>query len=593
VTALVLTFALALTTSDGSTGGTVAPPGSPVADFLLDAVDGRRVRLEEDVAGRTLTVLAFTSTGCPITKLLAPRLGRTEKQYRARGVRFLGVDPNIQDTAAEVATFAKDAGIEFPILLDPQHVVTDRLGVTRTTEVFVLDADFQLIYRGAVDDQYSVGAQKPAPANDYLIDALESGLAGETIDTARTDAPGCLIGRVADEGSTVTYWRDVAPILWKNCAECHRPGQPGPMELLDYDDAKGWATAIAEVTGKGIMPPWNADPRHGRFKNARGLTETEKATLARWSAGGAKEGARADAPVAPPVFADPEWAIGKPDLVVALPEEQKIPAEGVVPYRYVTVDPHLDHDVWVQQIEIRPGDRAVTHHVMTFLVPPGVEPMNALNNGDDALGSLEFAANVPGGRPIRLPDGHGRLVRAGSRFLFQLHYAPNGKATVDRTRLGMVFSRVPVTVEARTYAIVDMNIAIAPFDDAATFSVEHVFQEPARLTGLAPHMHLRGRSFRFELERAGEPASILLDVPRYDFRWQHDYMLEQPIAMRPGDKLRVTAVFDNSPANPNNPDPRKRVRWGDQTFEEMLVGFIGYDVDAAAPAKAAQGGSPR
>ena len=587
-----LALALVLTASDGPADGGGAQPGALVADFLLEAADGRRVRLEEEVAGRTLTVLAFTSTGCPITKLLAPRLARYEKQYRPRGVRFLGIDPNIQDSAAEIATFAKDAGIEFPILLDPQHVVTDRLGVTRTTEVFVLDADFHLLYRGAVDDQYSVGAQKPAPTNDYLIDALESGLAGETIDEARTDAPGCLIGRVADEGSTVTYWRDVAPILWRNCVECHRPGQPGPMELLDYEDAKGWAAAVAEVTGKGVMPPWHADPRHGRFKNARGLTETEKTTFARWSTGGTKEGARADAPMAAPAFEDPEWAIGKPDLVVELPEEQKVPAEGVVAYRYIPVDPHLDHDVWVQRIEIRPSARAVTHHVMAFLVPPGVEPMKALNDQEEAFGTLQFAACVPGGRPIVLQDGHGKFVRVGSKFLFQLHYAPNGKAAVDRTRMALVYSRVPVVVEAKNYAIIDARISIPPFDDAATFTAEHAFKEPVLLTSLSPHMHLRGRSFRFELERKGSPASILLDVPKYDFNWQHDYRFEEPLSLQPGDKLRITATFDNSSANPHNPDPKKRVGWGDQTFEEMMVGFISFDVDAKQ-AKGPENGAPR
>jgi len=567
---------------------------SGVADFSLEASDGRRVHLMEEVEGRKLTVLAFTSVGCPITKLLAPRLARYERQFRERGVRFLGIDPNIQDSAIELATFAKDAGIEFPILLDPQHVVTDRLGVTRTTEVFVLDADFQLIYRGAVDDQYSVGAQKPAPNNDYLVDALEAGLAGETIDAPRTEAPGCLIGRVADETSQVTFWRDVAPILWKNCVECHRSGQPGPMELLDYEDAKGWAPTIAEVTAGGRMPPWNADPKFGHFVNARGLTETEKAVLARWNSGGAKEGDRKDAGVAP-TFTDPEWAIGKPDLVLELPKEEAVPAEGVVPYRYVTLDPHLDHDVWVQRIEVKPGNRAVTHHVMTFLVPPGRSPESVLNDPEAGVGSLQFAGNVPGGRPIVLPDGTGMFVRAGSRFLFQLHYTPNGKAAVDRTRMALVFSRVPVTVEAKSYAITDFKINIAPNDDAATFTMEKSFREPIRLTALVPHMHLRGKSFRFELVRAGaaaDAAAILLDVPRYDFNWQHTYALSQPLALAPGDKLRITATFDNSKANPFNPDPNKRVRWGEQTFDEMMVGFIGYDVDAPQTG-APQQGEPR
>jgi peroxiredoxin len=581
-----LVLALACLTAPGG-----VTPGHRVDDFLLDAVGGRRIRLREEVAGRTLTVIAFTSVGCPITKLLAPRLGRIEREYRERGVRFLGVDPNLQDSDAEITTFAHDAGMDFPILRDPQHVVTDRLGVTRTTEVFVLDGEFRLLYRGAVDDQYSVGAQRPAPLNDYLVDAIESGLAGETITKAETAAPGCLVGRVAGEDKDVSFWKDVAPILDRNCVECHRPGQPGPMELLSYAQAAPSAPMIAEVVGNGRMPPWNAAPEHGHFKNARGLTETEKAIIERWVECGAPEGDRAQGPPTP-TFEDPEWAIGKPDAIVEIPEEQKIPAEGVVPYRYVLADPHLDHDVWVQKIEVRPGNRAVTHHVMAFLVPPGMTPDQALADPEAGLGGLQFAGVVPGSRPLELPDGHGKRIPAGSRFLFQLHYTPNGKAATDRTRMGLVFSRVPVTVESRAFALIDQRIDIPPGVPDATFTAKHTFREPIRLTALMPHMHLRGKSFRFELVRADGSSRILLDVPHYDFNWQHTYILAEPLPLVPGDTIRITAVYDNSADNPANPDPKKRVRWGDQTFEEMMVGYLGYERDVAPPA-ADKAGGPR
>jgi thiol-disulfide isomerase/thioredoxin len=587
--ALLLLAALAQAAQSAASAGE-PKPAPAVADFLLESTSGAKVRLEEEVPGRTLTVVAFTAVGCPITKLLAPRLGRLEREYREKGVRFLGVDPNIQDGRDEIATFAKDAQVDFPILLDPQHVVTDRLGVTRTTEVFVLDAEFHLLYRGAVDDQYSVGAQKPAPQNDFLVDAIESGLAGETIGTPRTDAPGCLIGRVAGEDAAITFWHDVAPILWKNCVECHRANQPGPMELLTYDDAVGWAPTIAEVTGAGRMPPWHADPRIGHWKNARALTDTDRTILARWSAGGAKEGERAAAQT-PPTFADPEWAIGKPDLVVALPNDEAVPAEGVVPYRYVVVDPQLDHDVWVQKIEVRPGNRAVTHHVISFLVPPGMSPNQVLNDPEAGLGGAHFAGNAPGGRPIVLADGHGKLVRAGSKFLFQLHYTPNGKATTDRTRMALVFSKVPVTVESQTYAIIDFGIDIAPYDGDATFTAEHLFKKPITLTALMPHMHLRGKSFRFELVRADGTRSTLLDVPSYDFNWQHTYALAQPLPIASGDRLKITASFDNSKGNKANPNPAQRVRWGDQTFDEMMVGYIGFDREVKGDAAARGAGS--
>ncbi len=578
--AAAVAFAIASSAAPATAGdGAIA---DPVADFLLDSADGARTSLVEEVAGRQLTVLAWTSVGCPITKLLAPRLGRLERDYRDRGVRFLGIDPNIQDSPEEVRAFAANAEIGFPILLDPQQVVTDRLGVTRTTEVFVLDGDFRVVYRGAVDDQYSVGAARPAPLNDFLVSALDAALAGETIDPERTDAPGCLVGRVNREprDADITFWRDVAPILWTKCVECHRPGQPGPMSFLDADEAAGWAPTIAEVAGSGRMPPWHADPHVGHFKNERRLTESEKRALELWAVSGAKAGDPADAPPRP-LFADPTWQIGEPDVVVELPEPQSIPADGVVPYRYAVVDPGFTEDHWVQSIEVQPTDRAVTHHVMVFLVAPGLTPNDVLNSNAAIDGSAYFTQLVPGGRAVLHPDGWGKRVKAGSRFYFQLHYTPNGKATTDRTRLALRFARGPIEREVTSRTVMNMSFVIPPNDEAATFEATSRFLAPARLLSVMPHMHVRGKSMRVELERGGARRT-LLDVPKYDFNWQHTYRFEEPILLEPGDAIRVTSVFDNSAANPWNPNPNARVRFGEQTFDEMLVGFLDLDVPAKA-----------
>jgi len=590
VAAAAAAFALA-SSAPLASAATTTGEGAVVADFLLDSADGARTSLVEEVAGRQLTVLAWTSCGCPITKLLAPRLGRLEADYRDRGVRFLGIDPNIQDSAEEVRAFAANAGIAFPILLDPQQVVTDRLGVERTTEVFVLDGDFRIVYRGAVDDQYAVGAARPAPLNDFLVAALDAALAGETVDPERTDAPGCLVGRVNREPreADVTFWRDVAPILWKNCVECHRPGQPGPMSFLDADETAGWAPTIAEVAGSGRMPPWHADPHVGRFKNERRLTDSEKRVLELWAASGAKAGAPADAPPRP-VFADATWEIGAPDVVVELPEPQPVPATGVVPYRYALVDPGFTEDRWIDRIEVKPTNLAVTHHVMVFLVGPGQTPQEVLSGTGGIDGTAYFTQLVPGGRAVRLPEGWGKRVRAGSRFYFQLHYTPNGTETSDRTRLALGFARGPIEREVTARTVMNMGFVIPPNAEAASFDATSRFLAPARLLAVMPHMHVRGKSMRVELERAGARRT-LLDVPRYDFNWQHTYRFEQPIDLEAGDAIRVTAVFDNSAGNPFNPDPNARVRFGEQTFDEMLVGFLDLDVPApaAAPAGAKSG----
>jgi peroxiredoxin len=554
----------------------------PQPDFLLEAADGTRVGLHSDHPGRRLTVLAWTSTQCPITKLLAPRLGRLEREYRDRGVRFLGIDPNVQDDAAEIRAFAANAAIDFPILLDPLQVVTDRFSVTRTTEVFVLDGEFRMVYRGAVDDQYSVGAARPAPLNDFLIGALESALNGETIDPERTDAPGCLVGRVnrVPADADVTFWRDVAPIVHRHCVECHRPGQAGPMSLLSADEAKGWAPMIAEVVGDGRMPPWHADPRHGRFRNERRLTETERSTLALWNLSGAKAGDPADGPT-PPVFADATWQIGVPDVVVELPEPQSIPATGVVPYRHVIVDPGFTEQRWVSAIELLPTAPAATHHVMVFLIEPGRTAQEALTSQAALEGTNHFAQIVPGGRAIVLPDGFAKRVPAGARFLFQLHYTPNGTATTDRTRMALRFADQPVRSEVAARAVMNMGFTIPPRDSAAEFTASSKFLAPARLLSVMPHMHLRGKSMRVDLLRDGE-RSTLLDVPRYDFNWQHTYQFATPIDLLTGDQIVLTAAFDNSPDNPHNPDPNARVRFGEQTFDEMLVGYLSLELPRTA-----------
>ena len=337
-----------------------ASESSPALNnFLLEDAGGARRALYDAEPGTRGTVLAFTGVECPIAKLYGPRLAELHEEYGPEGIRFLGIDPNYQDKPDEIRARAAAVGIQFPILRDPFQVVTHELAVTRTTEVFLLDQDFEVVYRGALDDQYGVGTQKPFPRNEYLIEAVEALLAGEEPETQRTDAPGCLIASSFNTDLVeLEYHRDIEPILRANCMDCHRPGQIGPMSFLTYEDAASWAPMIAEVVEQGRMPPWHANPRHGRFLNERRLSATEKAMLTHWAQSGARRGSAPEAPPALPSFADGGWAIGEPDVIVELPEVQKIPATGVVDYRYVLVDPGLKEDVWIQAAEIRPSHTA-------------------------------------------------------------------------------------------------------------------------------------------------------------------------------------------------------------------------------------------
>ncbi len=549
-----------------------------VAPFVLSASDGSKVALLDTTLSPRATVILLTSVDCPIAKLYAPRAARLEKEYREEGVRFLGLNPNIQDSPGEIEKQKKGAGIEFPILLDPLQVVTDRLQVTRTTEVLVLDEKLCIRYRGALDDQYGVGTRKPSPTNEYMVEAIEAVLAAEEPQTPATEAPGCLVGRVADRAKVDVTWNEhVAAVVHQECVECHRPGQVGPMSLLSYQDAKGWAPMMAEVVEQGRMPPWHADPHYGSFTNVRVLTDTQKALLVRWAEQGALEGkAQAPAPT-PPAFDEAGWAIGEPDLIIQLEEEEKIPAEGVVDYRYIMVDPHLEEDRWVQASEIRPTNPAVTHHVLALLVPPGQSGREALRGpeNNDFVESGYFSVNVPGARPNIYPDGMAKRLLKGSKFLFQLHYTPNGTSTTDRTRMGFRFATDKIEHEVLTRGIYNGRLHIPPHHPAAEFEARHEFLSPVKLISMFPHMHMRGKSFRFEL-KGDEREAIVLDVPRYDFNWQNFYLLNEPLRIEAGESLLCTAVYDNSKDNPFNPNPEQIVRWGDQTFEEMLIGYIDY-----------------
>ncbi|MSR47158.1 MAG: hypothetical protein EXS13_08845 [Planctomycetes bacterium] len=529
---------------------------APLELFVLATADGASVGLADDAPSHLFTVLAFLSRHGVASQPLQSRLEPLVRAFAPRRVRFLAIDSDSDSDSAGPSSEPSRTGDApgFPRLLDPLQVVADRLGVPAAGEVLLLDRDLRLLARGG----------------DLDASLLEAAFLGAPITLPPLPAGGPRWQRatVAIGAAALTFWHDAAPILFRHCVECHRPGDIGPMALLDPDEAKGWAPTIVEVTRTGRMPPWHADPRFGSFLNARRLTETEKETLARWAAAGAPAGDRATGPALPP-SANSGWAIGTPDLVVELPAPQSVPAEGVVPYRYVPVDPKLTSDCLVEAIEVLPGNRAVTHHVGVFLLPPDLQ-QRVLNP------DLLFAGSAPGGRPVELPPGYAKRVAKGTRFLFQLHYTPNGSATTDLTRMALRFARGAVTHEVANWTIANPNVVLPPRSSDVRFTRTFTIDAKALITGLMPHMHWRGQSFRFELERTDGSRQTLLDVPRFDFGWQHTYQLREPLAVEAGDRLHLFAGYDNSAANPRNPDPKQLVRVGEQTFEEMMVGYVDY-----------------
>ena len=564
------------------------PALAPAAEFVLESTRGERVSLYAEREGRVATAVVFLTEDCPVAKLYAPKVGKLAAEYADQGIVFLAVDasPGTDKTKAEA--FAKSLGLELPLLLDPMQAVAARYEVKHAATALLLDREFNAVYRGSIDDQYTLAEQKPHPSNEWLVEAIEATIAGEDVADATTEVSGTPLApeTAAKKGAgaqamAVTFNEHVAPILYSQCADCHRPGQVGPMALLDYDDAKGWANQIAEVVEQGRMPPWHADPRYGRFENERRLTDTEKAVLVKWAATGAKQGESKHKPK-PPVFKDDGWAMGKPDLIVQIPKPQPIPAEGVVQYRYVFgVEIPIKEEKWVQAVEIRPTALEATHHVLAFYVPPGKAGMTALSGLQDGslIGAGYFAVQVPGCRPNLYPEGTGKKIEPGGTFVFQLHYTPNGKKLEDQTRIGLRFCESKPEIEMKTMGVFSQSLRIPPHEEHAVATASHTFRKPVRVISMFPHMHTRGSAFKFERlsgPKDEETRTIVCDVPKYDFNWQNFYLPEGGIRFEAGEKMFCTAVYNNSKSNPFNPDPNKFVTWGDQTFEEMMIGYLDY-----------------
>jgi hypothetical protein len=499
-------------------------------------------------------VVAFSGPDCPISKLYKPRIDRLSKDYSAKGVRFLTVS---SDDKGFVALFGPD----------------------RTTESFVVDAKGVLRYRGAVDDQYGIGYTKDAPTQNFLVDAIEAVLAGRSPKTAATEAPGCVVEKSAKPGTSpvpgkVTWHKDVEPLFQRRCVECHRPNEIGPFSLLKYDKAKSSAKQIKEVVVQRRMPPWHADPKIGEWKNDRHLSTQEIGTISAWVDAGAPEGDSKDAPPAPKFIEG--WRIGTPDATWSIPRKEHVPAEGTVPYRNLFVPTFLKEDKWVQAVEVKPGSRSVVHHVLVFVLFP-LNRMKEQPKLDGLNGYLGIY--VPGEGPTTFPEGMGKYLPAGATLAFQIHYTTNGEAADDQTQIGFIWAKKKPDQEVITHSVHSQRIRIPPEAPDHPEEASFTFSSDAKILSFLPHMHVRGKAFKYVAVSPEGKEEVLLDVPRYDFNWQTCYRLKEPKAVKKGTTIHAYARFDNSKNNPANPDPSKEVRWGQQTWEEMLVGYLDYVKD--------------
>ncbi|MEM7785115.1 MAG: redoxin domain-containing protein [Planctomycetota bacterium] len=527
----------------------------------------------EELVGSKATVIVFLGVECPLVKLYAQKLNRLLNDFP--GVSVVGINSNRHDSITEIEAFEKETNVAFPILKDPGNKLADLLKAERTPEVFVFNSERVLAYRGAIDDQYHYGMQRDQAENFYLRDSLTAIVKNQIPKRKRTEAIGCIIGRVLKETKSleVTYTNQVSRLLNKHCVSCHRPGEIAPFSLTDYDEVVGWAEMIQEVINDRRMPPWHANPAHGKFKNDISLSKDQISMINRWVENGAPEGKPTDLPE-PPKFVE-GWRIGTPDVVFKMKKTPyRVPARGVIPYKHFVVETGFKEDKWIQAAECRIGNRAVVHHIIVAVHDEGAS---------SAHGQIEsewITATAPGAQPLELPEGYAKLIPAGSKLIFQMHYTPNGTAQTDLSSVGFKFvdaSKVRKSVGTRE--ILNRRFRIPPNASDHEVRASRTFRQDSQLLTLFPHMHLRGKAFRYTATYPDGSEEILLDIPAFDFNWQNGYMFPEPKLIPAGTKIECVAKFDNSKENFANPNPNKTVRWGDQTWDEMMIGY--YDMALA------------
>jgi len=535
-----------------------------VPDFALLDFKGRYYHLRQ--ADAKAVVLFFTANGCPIARQGIPRIKKLQKAYEGRRINFWMVDSNAGDDRESISKEASEfhAG-HLPILMDETQGVAAALDVKRTgTAVCIETSGWTVFYQGAIDDQFVEGAEKPAATEKYLESALNRFLDGQPIEKAQTVARGCLISFGSKEA--ISYSKQVAPLLQNKCFGCHSPGNIGPIKMTNYAKVEGVADMIQEVVLSRRMPPWHADRQHGSFVNDCSLKPEEARTLLRWIEQGAKKDDGADALVSA-VAPSHDWALGQPDAIVSLPKAEEIPATGVLEYRHIKVAAPFDHDVWVKGIVAKPDNTRVVHHI---IVRTKEKADSDNNNQEDAF----LVGWAPGTPEMFFPRGTGKLIRKGSTLDFEIHYTTSGREEKDQSKIGIYLLDEKPEMTLKTKAALNTDFEISPGEGTETTFASYGVKRDSLLFDLSPHMHLRGSWFKFEALYPNGKREVLLSVPKYDFKWQHNYRLTEPKRLPAGTWIFCSGGFDNSTRNPANPNPKETVRWGDQSFEEMFIGFF-------------------
>jgi peroxiredoxin len=542
--------------------------GSIIQDMRFKDIRGVQRSLA-DLGKKQAYVFVFTTTHCPLVQKSIPKLIDLEARFRPQNVQFVAVNVGLDDSIRDVAAQAIEFDVPFPFVKDTDLSCMKSLGVERTPEIAILNSERKLVYRGHVDDQFRLGGTRPEPSRRDLEEALKEILENREVSVSQTTVDGCLITvpeLVSASDPVPTFHQDVAPILQRRCVSCHRPETAAPFSLLTFADAQAQAAMLAEVVIDQRMPPWYANPKHGTFQNDPSLSKVERDTLVRWVRTGRTEGKPAAEPSAANVPSS-KWRIGEPDLVITMLQEERIPATGFIPYR-MTLLPHVFlSDTWVEAFEILPDNPAVVHHCnMAYVTTKGA--------GEETF----LTGYVPGGQALdlgRFHNGVACFVPQFSTLGLQIHLTTTGKPEKCRISVGLRFPKQPVKKKFQHILLDPHRLQIPPENGAFAVHSSRTLNCNANILGIFTHMHLRGKDATFFAERPDQTRETLLQIPNYNFEWQLGYEIEAGKKQLPkGTRIEAVAHYDNSAFNPYNPDSKRTVPWGQQTYDEMFNGFV-------------------
>lgn len=576
-----------------------AEVGQKVPSLAFHDDTGKTMPLEQ-LTGTRATVVVFLSFDCPVSMSYCSTLANLAREYARRGVAVVGVD-GTGTTAVELAGQVHGLRLPFPVFADPGQAAADAFGARTTPEAFVLDAKRIVRYRGRIDDGYASRLKKNAQAGRQdLRVALDEMLAGKPVSRPVTPAVGCPIRRERASPpaeARVTFHRDVLPILQRNCQSCHRPGEVGPFSLLSYRQAAAWADDIKEYTTSRRMPPWkpaDGPPFHGERK----LSGQEIAMLAAWVDAGAPEGNPHDAP--PPRSFLRGWQLGQPDLVLRPDAETHVAPTGRDLFRVYVLPTGLTRDQYISAVEFRPGNPRVVHHALVFFDgtgqgrrleekekgrpakanEPDRGPGYPVNMGVGFRPQGGMGGWAPGQMPRPLPDGTAYLLPRGADVILQVHYHRDGRAETDQPSVGLYFARKPVSQRFQGMVVRGRFWMIPPGEDHYDVHGRMWVRRDCELHSVMPHMHMLGREIKVTMTPPGGATRTLVAIDDWDYNWQESYFFKEPIHVPAGTRFDISAVYDNSAGNPNNPfQPPRPVLFGEQTTNEMCFGFFGATSD--------------